>query len=165
MRYLLAFVTGFLLLGNLSAQGQDIEEYKSLFILRFTKYITWPQPADPIKIGILGNSKILPALTRLAKKQDANILVEKVDFVEEVKNFDMIVIPRSQQSNVRNIAPLVGSNSGIFVIAEEEFANDSITDICFFVENQKLKFVIFKDRSSNKGFRINQRLLNLATIR
>lgn len=53
------------------SESRDIDEVKAAFVLKFVRFVEWPEgafetPDSPLRIGIAGNRKVYDALSELA---------------------------------------------------------------------------------------------------
>jgi len=155
----------FLALGMLNVQhstAQGLEKFQSIFIITFIENIDWPNSKPTIKVGILGNSRVLPELSSKVKERGLNIVVSKVDYLDEIAQYDLVFIPKSQSGLAQKATSKVKGKSVLIVADDSSLAQ--LVEIAFFMEGQKLKFTINKANADRKGFRISSRLLGFAKI-
>lgn len=142
--------------------NQELEDYQCLLIHNFIKNIDWTNSNGIIRIGILGNSKILPKLTKKITDEKLNVTVKKIGFIDEVLNFDIVFIPKSQSSNVNEVVSKIATRKILLIGEDEAIARD--VDICFIIENSKLRFSITKQNVEEKEFKISTKLLQYAKM-
>jgi len=139
---------------------QSLDDYKCLFIENFIKNIDWKDDQKIVKVGILGNSPILPKLTK--RSSTSNFKVEKIGFINQVNEFDIVFIPKSQSASINSILSNLKSNN-ILLVAE----NDNIAqkvDLCFYVDKNKLKFMINSKYLENKEIKLSSKLLSFGKM-
>ena len=144
-----------------STQAQSLEDYQSLFIIKFIENMKWDDDSRVPQIGILGNSRILPVLSGKAREKESAFKVSKIGYLEGVVDFDVVFIPAASSRSIAQIARLVG-NKKVLLITEGQPASKSMkVDIRIYVESERLKFAYSSSNLDAKGIKISQRILQL----
>jgi hypothetical protein len=146
-----------------SSYGQAIERYESIFILKFVKNTIWSSQKNVVNIGVLGNSKVLPELTKKVQQQKLKISVKKINYIDEVLDYDILFIPKSQNANIDKILQKVGLKE-ILLVAEDAKLSKKNVEISFFTEGNKLRFIINKTIATKKGISFSAQLLKYAEV-
>ena len=147
---------------NRGTGAQGLEEYQSLLIHNFIKNINWTNPDKTINIGILGNSKILSKINEKISKDKLNVTVRKIGFISEVQKFDIVFVPKSQSRSIAAVANQIESSMVLLIAEDKSIAK--ISDVCFYVESNKLKFIVNQGNTNKKGFTISTKLLQYAKL-
>lgn len=155
------FTVAISLLWFASMQAQSLEDYQSLFIIKFIENMKWDDDSRVPQVGILGNSKILPVLSSKAKENESSFKVSKIGYLDGVVDFDVVFIPASSSRSIAQIARLVG-NKKVLLITEGQPASQSMkVDIRIYVESDRLKFAYSSANLEAKDIKISQRILQL----
>lgn len=139
---------------------QPIERAEATLLCNFTKHIEWQ--SEPVRIGVMGNSRVLTELSNLIKRKKLSIELGKIDYISEALNYDMVFIPKDQGVNVPPLVEKIGS-SPILLVAENTDVGKEGVEICFIQEEGKLRFVINNTIAKSKGITIKNSLLDYAT--
>jgi len=135
---------------------QSLDDYKCLFIENFVKNIDWGDGQKIIKVGVLGNSPILPKLTK--RSNGTNFSVQKIGFINQINKFDIVFIPKSQSASINSVKTNLKSNN-ILLIAENETIAQKV-DLCFYIDGGKLKFMVNSKQLENKELKLSSKLLS-----
>ncbi len=162
MKKVLSFILFVFVLTN--TQAQD-EKFKALFIYNFTKYIEWPankQSGDFI-IGVFGTSPIQKELAVIAQKKrvgNQKISVKKINSVADCSACNIVFVPASKSSSVKDITAQVKSK-GVIVITDKSGLAKTYSGINFVKVGGKQQFEINKKHIEAQGASVNSGLLTL----
>jgi YfiR/HmsC-like len=151
-----------------SAQSTDYKSY-ALYVYNFMKYIEWPQDKSNAQfvIALMGNSPIEKEFELLAKNKKITgrvISFIKCKTVEETKDADLIYVPSSQNSFVKQLATLK-KNMPVLIVAEREGMVSRGAAISFFtLENDELRFEINKKELELHHLNPSTSLLKLGVL-
>lgn len=129
----------------------------------FTKYMEWPDDKQPIVIGVLGNSPVLLALERSAQTKGGAFRVVKIATMDEVDQCDMLFLPREQNRNLRLVTQKTRGKS-ILIVTEDATLATKGANVSFYVEQDKLRFVINQKATASKNIRVSSALLSMAKV-
>lgn len=152
---LVVLLTG-IVSNNLAAQES---KYKALYLFNFTKYINWEN--EEITIGVIGNSPVLIELQSLVK-QNPKINLVKIAGDEKVSECDMIFLPSAQGRNFN----LINSKSkrNVIIVSEDEDFISKGAEMAFYVENDKLKFMVSRSALDDSGIKMSSTFLSNARM-
>ncbi|MFY0627560.1 MAG: YfiR family protein [Reichenbachiella sp.] len=159
MLKIVLLVFGLLQFPNVFSQG--LEKYEAKLIVTFINNIEW-ENSESISIGVLGNSKILTALSNHMKEKKLKHTVNKINFLEESTKYEMVVLPAGSPANIPDLLEIIGEKK-ILVLAEEKKLSNQELDICFVEEEGKLRFVINETNAKRKGIVMSNKLLDYAS--
>ncbi|MEO9871850.1 YfiR family protein [Ekhidna sp.] len=142
---------------KLSAQ---IGKFQALYLLNFTKNIEWSE--NNVTIGVVGNSKALIELESLVEKYP-NLSLRKISASESVDQCQMIFLPTSQSRNISLIQDKIG-NKPIVLVSEDESMIDKGAEIAFYMEGNKLKFLINKSAVEESGVSVGEKLFSVGKV-
>lgn len=149
------------LLSLASLQAQSLEDYQSLFIVKFIENMKWDDDDRVPHVGILGNSRVLPALSSKAKENGSGFKVSKIGYLDGAVNFDVVFIPAASSRSIAQVTKLVGKKK-ILLVAEGQPTSQSMkVDIRLYVESDRLKFAYSSSNLDAKEIKISQRILQL----
>lgn len=167
---MMLIVATFLML-SLSGKGQDIDyKAQSLFIYKFTKYITWPATftKNDFVIGVYGNSPIIKELEVMASLKKAGegqrIIVKRMETVEDIENVHILYIASSKSRELRSILDKLGSKPTLVVAERDGLAKKGASINFLIMENNTLKFEVNHTELQNRGLFISQELLKVGFI-
>lgn len=169
--YLLALLLGHEPLAARAQSEADKEaEIKAAFMYNFAKFIDWPQwafssAAAPLTLCILGDDPVATPLAAMKSKPLPNrtLSVETYSQAPTPGQCQMLFISRSAapalKSRLANNPPpatvLVGDTQG--------FASEGGT-IEFYLQDNKVRFIINIRAAEHSGVKISSKLLGLATV-
>jgi hypothetical protein len=153
------------------AQDTQPSEYqiKAAFLYNFAKFVEWPpdtfpDPASPIVIGVLGKNVFGDNLEKtLHNKTINNHPVELKVFrtVAEVTNCHVLFISSSEQGRLaKTLAALPGAN--LLTVSEMDGFIAAGGMINFVIEDDKIHFEINNDAAVKAGLKISSKLLSLS---
>jgi hypothetical protein len=163
------FLIGVLfVLGILNGSGQQLDyRAQSLYIYKFTKFITWPEEKTKgdFIIGVYGNSPIMEELILMAsiKKaaKDQNIVVKEITTEEDLMQYNIIYVASSKSRQIRSLADQIG-NQPVLIVAEREGMAYKGATISFIITNYEiLKFEVDVDQLENQQMTISEDLIKL----
>jgi hypothetical protein len=154
--------------------GSESSEYliKAGFIYNFAKLVEWPnsafpQPGQPIVIGVLGNDAFADVLGRVVdgKRIDSHPFVVKRLKGKEFKdcNCQIIYVASADGAHAEEIIQTL-KNTAILSIAEMSSFAKRGGIINFTLEDSKVRFEVNVDAAKQAGLNISSRLLSLARI-
>ena len=156
MKY--SFVLLFCLFVSQFASAQE-SKFKALFLYKFAEYIEWPSNPGKIVVGVAGNTDVYDHLSTFAASRGT---------IEVVK------LQSSAGYNKCNIVYLSSASDGQFDEYKTKIANGSIllvtenmslvskgSDIGFFLEAGRLRFIINKESIESKSMVPSTKLLAL----
>jgi hypothetical protein len=150
------------------AIGQETDyRAQSLYIYKFTRYITWPENkrSGTFNIGVYGNSPVYNELELMAsiKKagNDQDIAVKEITPDDILSGFNIIYLAssKSREINIINDS-IVGA--AVLVVAERPGLANRGAAISFLVlDNGLLKFEVNISTLSSQNLMISEELLKL----
>ena len=155
-------LTMVLLFGIGHLMAQPIERAEATLVCNFVKHLSWPEGAKAISVGVLGNSRVLTELNNKIKREKLPLAVGKIDYMEEVLYFDIVVVPKDQHIDFKKLIATI-DQSPILVVSENTDQCKLGAQICFLEEEGKLRFVINQTSSTKKGIIVGGTLLDYAT--
>ncbi|WP_420318907.1 YfiR family protein [Ekhidna sp.] len=160
MRSILIFI-GVLLVSSLGMNASaQVGKFQALYLVNFTKNLDWP--GENVTIGVVGNSKALIELESLVSKYP-NISIKKISGSESIRDCQLIFLPTAQSRNISLIQSKIGSLP-IVLVAEDRSLVSEGAEIGFYMEGNKLKFVINKSALDDSGISASEKLLSVAKI-
>ena len=146
-----------------ASQAQSLSKYQAVFIYTFTKYLEWPDSQPPLVVGVLGNSPVLLELEKSAKTKGGAFKVMKVASMDAIGQCDIVFLPKEQSRNLRLVAQEAKGNHVLIVTEDKELATQG-ANISFYLDGDKLRFVINKDATVAQDIKISNALLSLAEV-
>jgi len=163
-----AILIALLLLGVRFSYSQvnSVSQAQTLYIYNFSRLIQWPASsvAGDFVIGVVGDNEIYNNLVAyVANKRVGSqpIIVKKFDDPQSVTRCHIIFIGDNKVSRLNEvISKLQGSNS--LIITERKGMINSGSAIDFFMEQDKLKFVINSINAEKYNLTVSKSLEDLA---
>jgi hypothetical protein len=176
---LLCFAIAMAGIGAASAAPNAASEYevKAAFLYNFIKFVEWPPKAFPdrdsaIIIGVLGTDPFYDPVAGInLLEQTVNgkiinnrkIVVERSDRLANLTHCQLLFIPRSERSRIKDIlASLRGMN--ILTVSETEYFCQFGGCINFVMQSEKVRFEINVGAAEKAELKISSKLLNVAKI-
>ena len=139
---------------------------QAIFIVNFTKYIQWPDEAgEKTTIGIYGESDVSAELQKLLSlKSSLNLHVKRISTAAEVASCDVVFIPSSAYDALSQVEAASQQHSVLIVTETEMPVEANQGGIGFYMENQKMKFIINRAHVENRNLKVSNNLLGLAKV-
>lgn len=167
----LAFFSAWLPGAMLNAAEVVVTEpqVKALCLLNFAKYVTWPETSftatnSPIRIGVIGDSKIHDELTRAAQGKTVNgrpVEVAGAGGVAEIGRCHILFVSGSDKARVRETIAAVRSDAVLTVGEGSEFVEGGGM-IVFVKRDNKVRFEVNLAAARAEKLKISSKLLALA---
>ena len=156
-----------LLFATFTVHGQK-ERFEAIYIYNFTKKIEWPKQVNTgdFIIGILGSSKIIPELKKVAKAKKVgsrSIIVKEFSGVSEIENCHILYIAPGESNKLANAKDKLGNSNTLFITDKKGMAKSG-SAINFIEKNGKLKFELNKRNATEQGLKISADLEKLAIM-
>lgn len=158
MKKIIPYIVIMLLTVSSSVYGQE-SKYKALYLFNFTKYIDWS--SENITIGVIGNSPVLLELESLVK-QNQNVKLLKISGSESIDQCDMVFLPEAQSRNFDLIQSKIRAST--LLVTEDESLIPRGAAMAFYLENDKLKFIVNRGAMNATGMKMSNALLSKAKL-
>jgi hypothetical protein len=152
------------------AQATTPNEYqvKAAFLYNFGKFVEWPDTPSsiPFNVCVFGHDPFGHALDQaVAEKKigDRPISLTRVGHVAALRECQIVFVSSEESSHVAEITGAVRGRSVLLVGESEEFAGAGGT-IQFFIQDNRVRFVINTDAAERAGLKLSSKLLALASI-
>lgn len=163
------FLIGILfILGMVNGSAQELDyRAQSLYIYKFTKFITWPEEkaSGDFIIGVFGNSPIIEELKLMAsiKKagKDQNIIVKEVSAEDDMMQYNIIYVASSKSRQIRTLSEQIGDEPVLIVAEREGMAYKGATISFMITDYQILKFEVDVGKLENQQMTISEDLIKL----
>lgn len=150
----------FFLTVGLSHQSHAQEsKFKALFIYKFAEYIEWPSGKKNITVGIAGKTGVTKELSTFAASK-GNMTVLDIAGPSDSGKCDIVFLPNSEDAKVGDYNTAIGSKS-ILVVSDNSDLTGKGSDIGFYLESGKLRFLIDEKSIRNKKMTPSSKLLAL----
>ena len=155
---------------QLIAQSETGREYelKAYFIYTFTRYIEWEdlEKDSAFVIGIIGNSKLVSPLEKIASSKLVNnkkITVKQWDQFKNTEKCHILFVSKSERNNLAEIVNKIEGKHILTVGDTRGFAKQGIC-INFIIVSDKIRFEINRKTTENSGLKVSSQLLKLAIL-
>lgn len=144
--------------GNLPADGDLDGRHQAMYLFSLVKNIDWH--SDTFVIGIVGETPVTNELKTLAKR---NSKVEIRNFTElaTISECNMVFIPEASNSVFFQAQNTIGDDPILLVVDKKQLVARG-AEMGFYVEDNKLKFVVNKQAIEDTGVRISHTLMERA---
>ncbi len=148
------------------SQVTSVQQAQSLFIYNFSRLIQWPagNQTGEFVIGVIGNDNLYNSLNSFVANKKVGsqpIVIKKFDNPESVSRCHIIFIGNSRVSAFEEVLTrLRGSNS--LIITEKKGMINMGSAIDFFMDNDKLKFVINSQNAQKYNLVVSKSLEDMA---
>lgn len=147
-----------------SAEPNNENDVKALFILNFIKYVNWPKDIDNsvINIGIAGESPVYYSLIKILIKrsENNNIKVEKIN--NQTKGtYHIVFVSEEEVVKIEKWSQKY-ADKGVLLISEN-CKNKCGAAINLFTLDNKIKFDINTKGAQLGGVQISSKLMDLAS--
>lgn len=151
----------------------ESQEYalKAAFIEKLCRFIDWSNDdsgadSSQFVIAVLGKNPFGDFLEKLAASQRIKGRTVKVAYysnVSEIKGCNVIFIPGTEKSRLKQIIEYTKSQPVLLVADTEGFAKQGV-HINFYQSGETLRFEINREAALDSGLRIRSRVLKHARI-
>lgn len=149
-----------LLLVSMSFNSHAQEDkFKALFIYKFAEYIEWADGGANTTIGVVGNTAVFDELSNFAASKE-NINVIKISGTGDVGKCRIIFLPQNQSGQADSYASTIG-DKGILLVSDKKELTGKGSDIGFYTEGGKLRFLISEKDIRRKKMTPSGKLLAL----
>lgn len=147
-------------------------EIKAAMIGKFTLFVNWPQKkiqkSKYFNICVLGNSPISKYLKFYYKKNALKNLLVKVVNLSDNKSFKIdschiLFLPSSFKKNTKKLIEQI-KNKPILIIGDSDKFIYSGAHICFYINEDLIRFKINYRLMKEAGFEVSYLLLNIGEV-
>ncbi len=148
------------------SQVSSVSQAQSMFIYNFSRLIQWPANSlgGDFVIGVVGDNETYNSLVSfVANKRVGSqaITVKKFDDPQSITRCHIVFVGDSKISRISEvISKLQGTNS--LIITERKGMVNSGSAIDFFMEEDKLKFVMNADNAEKYNLTVSKALQDMA---
>lgn len=146
------------ILSSFYSHAQE-SKFKALFIYKFAEYIEWPSGKKNITVGMAGKSDVSQELSNFAASK-GNMTVLNINGPSDVDKCDIVFLPTSMDNQIGAYNSAIGSKS-ILVVSENSDYTGKGSDIGFYLESGKLRFLISEKSIRDKKMTPSSKLLAL----
>ena len=137
-------------------------KFHAVFLSKFSENVSWPTPVYQNVIGVIGKTDVLKHLTDFSKLR-SNMRVMAVSTPREASECNILYVTSSEIKSIDEYNEVIKSNS-ILVVSETERSVGDKSDIGFFLEQGKLRFLVSKSALESKGLVMGSNLLGRGKI-
>ncbi len=153
---------------DLYAQGELEYKIKAIFLYNFSKYIYWldADTSENFKIGVFGDSKIIPPLREIAAKRTVSkrkIQIEYYTTLEDSIDCHILFISASEEKQIKPLLQKI-NNKPILTVSEVPGFTNKGGAINFIIKEGKVKLEINPNALSRMGLFASAQLLRLAIL-
>ena len=148
------------------SQVSNINQAQSLYIYNFSRLIQWPsgnQTGDFV-IGVIGNDALYNSLNTYVSNKKVGtqpIVIRKFDSPESLTRCHIVFVGNGKVTKFEEvISRLKGSNS--LIITEKKGMINMGSAIDFFMDQDKLKFVINSENAQKYNLTVSKSLEDMA---
>lgn len=160
MRSIIMCIAVVLISGFGMKASAQVSKFQALYLVNFTKNLDWP--GDKVTIGVVGNTQALIELESLAAKYP-DISLKKISGGESVSDCNLIFLPSAQSRNFSLIQGKIGGSPIVLVAEDQRLISDG-AELAFYMEGNKLKFVLNKSALDKAGVSVTDKLLSVAKV-
>ncbi len=143
---------------------------KAVLAYKIMAYIHWPSStfdaADRnIKVGVLGDDAVFNVFKSLEGKKigDQNIIVDQVTSLDNLTSYNSIFISRNSKFSWQEVMKTLKDSSTLTLGEIDRFA-ESGGMIGFYNFQDKIRFLINREKAENSGLKINAQLFRVGKL-
>jgi YfiR/HmsC-like len=150
------------------AQAVAAAELKAVFLLNFTRFTEWPDiaPGTPLVMCVLGDDRVLEALSAAARSQHVNdhrVQVTRMTVTGAWASCHLLFVSGTAVNSAGVLLESARVSPILTVSDQSQFAQSGGM-IEFFAEGDRMKFAVNVDSLGRAHLRLSSRLLGLAKI-
>lgn len=160
------FVLLFAGLPKIFSQASNVSQAQTMFIYNFSRLIQWPagSSSGDFVIGVVGDNEIYTSLVAFVSNKKVgsqSIIVKRFDDPQSITRCHIIFVGDSKVSRLNEvISKLQGSNS--LIITERKGMINSGSAIDFFMDQDKLRFVMNAGNAAKYNLIVSKSLQDMA---
>jgi hypothetical protein len=159
------FTSAVLQPANLGENNGSVELHiEAAYLLNFGRYVSWPQPAGDVIIGVLGHHPIVEILERTIAGKTINgrsCRVKVYPTPEHIDHCEILFLPRSEARQTQAAIAALAGKPILTVSDLEHFSSDGGM-IEFLLIDDTVKFDINLGTVERSGLKIGSELLRVA---
>jgi hypothetical protein len=144
---------------------------KALFLLNFTKYVTWPADAfadtnAPITIGVYGENRFGDDLKKATAGKTAGnreIVVRQIESADDLRKCQILFISSSEKKRASEIIERVKAEP-ILTVGEADQFTEQGGIINFVLKEKSLRLEINLSAAQHVNLQISSKLLSVADV-
>jgi len=149
-----------------SAQVNTVSQAQSMFIYNFSRLIQWPESynSGEFIIGVMGNNDLyntLVAYVTSKKVGSRSISVKRFDEPADISKCHILFVGNTKIGKINEVVARVQAQSSL-IITERKGMIDSGSAIDFFMEGDKLKFVMNTQNAQKYDLVVSKSLSDMA---
>ncbi len=137
-------------------------KFKALFLVKFSEYVEWPGGNSSMILGVAGDAEVLQAAQEYAIKKEG-LQVKKITSPADAKSCSIVFLSKSELGSLGNYISTIGQSSTLLVIDGKDKVRQG-ADIGFYLEDNKLRYLINKSTIESKKMIPSSRLISLGTV-
>lgn len=140
----------------------DEADKKALFVYNFTSYVSWPKfNADKFVIGVVGTTGVKEMLANYTKGKSFAKAPIEVQTYKPGNNYQIIFV---STSGANNFAKVKKENVGksTLLITENTLYNKIGGHIGFYVDGDKVNFLVNKEGIEKAGMNVSAKLVHFS---
>ena len=153
--------------GDEADQAPRQEEVKAAYLFKFFSFVEWPDEATngDYRLGVLGDSPILPVLEKLAGREvrGRRLVVHHFRRLDELEYCHILFVAPSAPGGLDRLLDRLAGVPTLTVGEQASFAEQGGM-VGFFLEEKRVRFAINLDVSRDAGLSISSNLLRLAKV-
>ena len=137
---------------------------KAAYLFNFGRYVSWPQQAGDVVIGVVGHDPIVEVLVKTISGKTINgrtYRVKVFEPAEQVDHCDILFLPHSASVHAQSVLAAVAGKPILTVSDLESFSNEGGM-IEFLLIDDTLKFDINLGAAEKSGLKLSSELLRVA---
>jgi hypothetical protein len=141
-----------------------VQEYdkKALYMYNFTSYVSWPHiNSSKFLIGVAGSSNINSFLAAYTNGKSITNLPIVVQPYKAGENYQIVFVSSSALNEFAKIKKEV-SGKPILLVTENAYLQKTGSHISFYVDGDKVNFLVNKPAIEKSGLSVNSKLLNFS---
>ncbi|MFL5762963.1 MAG: YfiR family protein [Bacteroidia bacterium] len=141
------------------------QEYdkKSQFIYNFAAYIEWPvlYNGTDFVIGVEGDDDVIKKIATVIGNKKVGGKKVRVEKYDKVTKYHMVYVTSSRDALFSSIKNDVKKNKTVIIADGEAFANSG-ANICFTLDDDKVRYTINKPSIEKVGLKVSQELMRFS---
>lgn len=141
---------------------------KAAFLHKFASFVDWPQgsfprPDSPLRIGVVGDGRILEELSQLSRERERDgrpVTVTRLAPGDPLAGFHILYLRAPTLAKMAEL--LAGVPEGVLTVADADGVHPKGSVMSFFLEDGRVRFGISLDAAGRQRLRLSSRLLAVA---
>ncbi len=138
--------------------GDLNDKHQAMYLFNLVRNIDWSM--DRVVIGVVGETPVMEELEKLAAK-NPKVEIRALNGFAAVNDCQIVFLPNSSNRDFYQVQTQIGSDPILLVVDKKQYVAMG-AEMGFYLEEEKLKFVVNNAALDETGIKVSHTLLERA---